>query len=285
MKTKAAGGYRSNAQLAEVVERVRKAHGLDLYPYDGNFLANSLDRRMTATSIPTLPAYVELLGHDPAEAETLFRSLNVVYSEFFRNSLAFSLLEHLILPGLLDALEKSGRSEIRIWSAGCATGQEAWSVAILVAELAGRDGKPLPSRIIASDVSAFDLAKARSGIYSPEAMGNIRLKHVQNYFTRQGDVHTIVDRLKERVEFVVHDLLDEGTIYPPESIFGDFDLVLCSNVLMYYRPEMQRLILGKILRSLTEGGILLTDGTERQIVENIGGFHRIAAPAAVFRKN
>jgi chemotaxis protein methyltransferase CheR len=106
------------------------SHGVDLTPFDAKFLAKTLDKR-AAASVETAEAYGERLAQDFSEAEALLQSLHIGYSEFFRNGLAFALLERLILPGLLEAKEKSGRGEIRVWSAGCATGQEAWSLAIL----------------------------------------------------------------------------------------------------------------------------------------------------------
>ena len=89
----------------------------------------------------------------------------------------------------------------------------------------------------------------------------------------------------DRVEFTVYDLLDEKTVCPPESIFGDFDLVYCSNVLLYYRPEVQALILGKVRRCLAPGGYLITDETEGRIVDGVGGFCRAAPGVAIFMKD
>lgn len=271
--------------LDKVVDLVRRAHGLDLYPFDETFLAKSLAKRQTATATETVEAYVARLAHDFSEVESLLHSLHIVYSEFFRNALAFALLEQLILPTLLAATEKSDRAEIRVWSAGCATGQEAWSVAILLEELTKTRDHPLSYRIIATDLSEPVLALAYIGVYSPEAVGNVRSRHLHEYFSRQGESFAIAPRLRERVVFSAYDLLDEGTSCPPESIFGDFDLVLCSNVLLYYRPQVQHLVLNKVRRSLGLGGYLITDETERQVVERSGGFRPVVPPAAVYVKN
>ncbi|MBI5589976.1 MAG: protein-glutamate O-methyltransferase CheR [Deltaproteobacteria bacterium] len=283
LNTKTDHGW-SKATLDEVLELIRKAHGRDIHLFDENFLANSLEKRLTATSTATLPAYAERLGRDPAEAEAFYRSLRITYSEFFRNPLAFALLEQPILPGIVEEKARNSRSELRVWSAGCATGQEAWSVAILLEELTTTREHPVPFRIFATDVSEANLTLAREGIYSAESVGNVRLRHLREYFSRQGDFFAIAPRIRTRVDFSAHDLLDECTTCPPASIYGHFDLVLCGNVLLYYRPETQRLILNKLRRCLVTGGYLMTGETERHIVENAGGFRAVAPPTSIFQR-
>jgi len=267
-------------RLADVIAKVRKSHGLDLSPYDETFLAKALIKRQAVVPVETLDGYIELLGESSEEASALQHSLSIVYSEFFRNTLSFALLEQVILPHILEEKDTSDHGEIRVWSASCATGQEAWSVAILLEELR----RKTVGRVIATDQSEPALAVARAGVYGIETMGNIRLRHLDRFFSRQGASYVIDRELSRMVTFAAYDLLDETTICPPESIFGNFDLVLCCNVLFYYRQEIQQLILQKIWRCLAPGGYLITDVAERQIVENAGGFLPAAQAAAVFKK-
>lgn len=276
--------YWSPTMLVALVESVYKIHGLDLSPFDATFLIKALNKR-AAVTVSTAVAYRERLAGDCFEAEALLQSLHIGYSEFFRNTLAFALLEQSILPGLLDIKNKSGRGEIRVWSAGCSTGQEAWSLAILLDALNKEGDRFIPYRIIATDRFASDLAVARTGLYSEKEVGKVRMSHLRKYFSRQGESFQVVPGLMDRVCFAVFDLLDAQTICPPESIFGNFDLLFCSNVLLYYRPEIQSLILGKIRRCLAPGGYLVTDETEGRIVDGVGGFFRAAMPAAIFVKD
>jgi chemotaxis methyl-accepting protein methylase len=267
-------------EMDAVIAVMRRVHGLDVSCYDAAFLAKSTERRRMAATGENLAAYLERLAGDCTEAEAFCRSLRIVYSEFFRNPIAFALLEQLVLPGLLALREQSGGGVLRIWSAGCAGGQEAWSVAILLDEMA-TGGRAY--RIFATDLSESDLALGRSGVYPAAALRNVRLHHLDAYFFRRGDAYALTARLRDRVDFSVYDLLDKGTTSPPCCIYGEFDLVLCSNVLIYYRPQAQRLILDKVRRSLAPGGYLLTGETERQIVERVGGFRAVAPPAALFQ--
>ena len=256
--------------------------GRDISHYDESFLQKSIERRARATGSVNTESYLERLDLDCIEAETLASSLTVSYSEFFRNSLTFALLEHLVLPALAAA--KAGRTEIRIWSAGCAAGQEAYSVAILLDELATVHKKPIPYRIFATDQSETELAAARTGIYGQRAVGKVRVEHLGAYFAQRGDGYTISARLRERIDWSTYDLLDELTAGPPASIYNGFDLIICSNVLIYYRPEICRDILKKMRDALLPGGYFVTDTTERGIVESTDWFRSVAPIAAVYQR-
>ena len=273
----------STEKMKEVIDLVREVHGFDLSCFDETFFIQSLRRRRTATATATIEEYLELLQQSPAEAKNLLQSMDVVYSEFFRNPLAFALLEQALLPGIFDEKEKSG-GEIRVWSAGCATGQEAWSAAILLDEMVGMRKRPLSYRIIATDRSEPALAQARTGRYHIEALGSLKIRYLSTAFSRQGDFFTVVPRLRQKVTFTFYDLLDTATMCPPESIFGNFDLVFCCNLLFYYRRTIQTLVLKKIRRCLTPSGYLITDATEQRIVEETRDFRISAPPAAVFQR-
>lgn len=280
---KSAFSHPTRSTLDEIMAVMRQAHGLDVTAYDESFLAKSFEKRRLATASETAAIYLQRLSGDPAEAKIFFRSLTIPYSEFFRDPLVFALLEQVILPRLLTEKEASGRAELRMWSAGCATGQEAWSVAILLDEWTTARGKPLAYRIFATDRSEANLARARSGVYGAAALGNVRLRQLERYFSRQGEFYTITARLRGLVDFSVYDLLDRNSSSPPASIYGDFDLVICSNVLLYYRPQMQRFILDKLRRNLAIGGYLVSGEAERQIVENAGGLGAVAPHVSIFQ--
>jgi chemotaxis methyl-accepting protein methylase len=274
----------TGSTLDGAIAVMQQAHGFDISCFSAAFLGRSLQRRRERLSCQADTAYLERLAGDPAEAEVLVRSLRVGYSEFFRDPLAFALLERSVLPALAEKRARENAGEIRVWSAGCAAGQEAWSVAILLDELSAAQAHSVPYRVFATDTCEPDLAAARAGVYGEAAVGNVRARHLRDCFSRQGESFAIVPRLRERVFFSVYDLLDECTSSPPASIYGDIDLVLCCNVMLYYRPEVQCFILDKLRGSLASGGYLITGEAERQIVECAGDFRAVVPPAAVFRK-
>jgi chemotaxis methyl-accepting protein methylase len=279
----AAAGWQ-RAELAAAIEAVARSTGRDISIYDEAFLAKALEQQRRAASCATVAAYLRRLAQSGEEAETLSRSLRIVYSEFFRNPLAFALLEQMILPELVEEKARFSGSEIRVWSAGCAAGQEAWSVAILLDEIAAGRERPVPFRIFATDLSEEELALARAGVYDAASVGNVRKRHLDGCFSRHGATCAVAPRLRERVDFSTYDLLDPTTICPPASIFCGFDLVLCCNVLLYFRPQTQRFILDKLRRSLAPGGYLVAGEAERQLVESAGGYRVFVPPVAVFRK-
>lgn len=270
--------------LEDITRVMRKIYGKDIYPFEESFLRKTLEKRLSQTSLDNYSAYSDYLSENSTEAEALFRSLTISFSEFFRNSLTFALLEQLIIPVLVDEKQKSGRPEIRVWSAACATGQEPYSVAILLDEQLTARGNTVSYRIFATDFSEPDLAIARKGVYDFGAVRNLRLKHLHDYFSTWDESYLIAPRIRAHVDFSRYDLLDEHSVSPPASIFGDFDLVLLSNLLFYYRPEKREIILEKAYRSLSPNGYLVTGEAERDMITGRKGLRAVAPPAAIFQK-
>ncbi len=270
--------------LDALIHALHATHGLDISVYDQSFLRNTIDKQLTATGLKTVAAYAGRLAERRPEAETFYRSLRIGYSEFFRDPLAFALLEQTVLPELAAAKKQSGMGELRVWSAGCAAGQEVWSLAMLLDELTTAGERPLPYRIFATDVSEADLLLARAGQYNDAELGNVRSRHLRRCFARHGRSFTIVPRLRARVDFSAYDLLDKRSSSPQASIYGGFDLILCCNLLLYYKAQDRRSILDKLCGTLSPGGYLVTGGSEREIVAGHAGLGAVAAPAAVFRK-
>ncbi|MDQ1238846.1 MAG: chemotaxis protein methyltransferase CheR [Thermodesulfobacteriota bacterium] len=270
--------------LDDVVRVIARTLDQDISKYDEHFLQKSVERRLGRIPYTSLASYLRRLSEDKTEAETFFRSLNITYSEFFRNRLTYAYLEQAILPRLIEKKEKDNYSELRIWSTSCAAGQEAYSLAILVEELVTRTGAEIPTRIFATDTSEADLEIARKGVYDTRAVGNVTLKHLNTYFSRQDGTYVVVSRLRERIDFSSYDLLDDGSWCPPASIFGDFDLVMCCNLLFYYRKDIREFILSKVIRCLKNDGYLVTGEVERVIVEQTAAFQTLMVPAAVFQR-
>ncbi len=276
---------RASEETVETVLRVlSKAHGVDASAYDHAFFQKAVEKRMFVVGGVSFAAYADLLAADRKEAEALGLLLRVGYSEFFRDSLTFALLEHVVLPGLIAEKKRDGRGEIRVWSAGCAAGQEAWSVAVLLDELIARDAAPLTYRIFATDLPGPDLERARSGSYRAEALGNILLRHLNTYFIRSDDVFTVVPQVRSKVEFSAYDLLDEKSTSPAASIYGDFDLIFCCNLLFYYSAAARQRIVEKVNRALAPGGFFVTGEVERDIVAKTRGLRVWVATGPVFQK-
>jgi len=271
----------STNEIQEIID-IGRSHSFDFAVYDATFLQKTIEKRMSAAQIGCVGDYCLRMRESPAEAETLFRSLYVQFSVFFREPLSFALLEQSVIPGLVADAPANG--ELRVWSAGCAFGQEAYSLAMLLDEQMKKAGKPLRYRIFATDVSEGALSFARRGVYPPADVQNVKQRHLGAYFIRQGEEYAVIPRLKRGVGFTRYDVLDAASANPPESIFGNFDIVSCCNLMMYYGPEARLMILHKLEESLSPAGRLIVGETERAFVERNTALDMLCVPAAVFRK-
>ena len=268
--------------IVEIIDVMRTVHDLDISMFDTSFLVKSMEKMSVAAKV-TLPGeFKGLLTTDRKTATAFLESLTISYSEFFRNPMTFALLEQLILPALIE--EKQANSEIRIWSAACAAGQEPYSVAMLLDDLIRRKEKKSRFRIFGTDVSEIELERAKKGVYSESDIQNLGTGMLMKYFTRKGTSYIISGSIREHVDYSFHDLLDPDYISPASSIFGDFDLVCCSNLLFYYNPEVRQQILNRLYLSLRPGGYHVTGDAERDIVRK-HKFIPVVAPSAVFRKH
>ena len=274
----------SDTALTELTRILGEFHGLDVSRYEPSFLSRSLEKRLQLEAGTTHRGYLERLARDRDEANLFQHSLGIHHSEFFREPLLFALLEERILPEIFAKIGVSPRKELRIWSAGCAAGHEAYSLAISVQSFSETCAQPLPFRIFATDCSEEQIAAARVGSFSPVCMKNVRLGQLQRWFLPMGEAYAVSPQLRERIDFSVYNLFDERSGCPPESLYGGFDIVVCSNLLYYYRPEAQRQILQRVQRCLVPDGYLITGTIEHKLVNDVGLFTASMAPLALFQK-
>lgn len=270
-----------NNELSEIVQIVERVYGLDISKYNDAFLKQTLEKRLAVAKTKKVSEYIQYLSNNGDEAVTLFQTLNITHTEFFRNSLTFAHLEQWILPRLMEG--KSDNSELRIWSAGCSSGQEAYSIAMLVENINSKKQEKSRYRIIATDISESALLEANKGDYNEKDIQKIRVKDLKEFFIKSGKTYTVCDRLKRHVSFSTYNLLDNLSSYPQESIFGNFDLVVCCNMLFYYKPEYQRYIIKKLINSMAEKGYLVTGEAEIHTVEKAGDLRIVAPPSPIFQ--
>lgn len=248
------------------ISKLLQSQGIDVSKYEVSFLNKSLQKRMTETHCMTDREYYAFLEQNNEERTLFFDSLHNSYTEFFRNPLTFSVLERIILPSLQFKKKNTKNKEIRIWSAACAAGQEAYSLAMLLEELKDLKGEKINYRIFATDQCESQVNEAQKGIYSAAALNNLNMKRVNQWFTKQDETYTLKPELKDHIDFSEFDLFSEHLSAPPASIFGDFDLIICANLLFYYKPEYQKIIVEKVGNCLANNGYLVAGETERDIL-------------------
>ena len=267
-----------NLQITELLFRLK---GFDSSKHDEMFLNKALETKIAEKNCKSEEEYYQLLNHSVEEVNDFIQSLSISYSEFFRNSLTFSVLEKIILPSIIYKNNESNRKETRIWSAACASGQETYSLVMLLNECSLSE--KINYRIFATDSSESQIEKAQNGSYYLHDLNQLSVKRMNQWFIKNKDVYTVKPDLKHNVEFSTFDLLDKDHSCPPSSIFGNFDIIFCANVLFYYKPEFRKKILKKLSNSLSANGYLVTGETEREMLLKYG-FHEVYPQSAIFKK-
>lgn len=268
---------------ARAVAVMQSVHALDISMYDPSFLVRTLEKHKARLPCVDYEEYFTLLQGSGVEAHALQGDLLVNYSEFFRSPLSCAVLEQVVLPGLAEQKMETGRG-LRVWSAGCAAGQEAYTIAMLLEEIALMRARPLQYHITATDINEKALEMARAGIYDEQALENVRLRFLRAFFEPRGTFYHMKASIRDKVDFSYYDVLDTTSAFPPAAVFGNLDVILCCNLLYYYRVEMQKAIIDKLRKALAPGGFLVVDESEKDIVQKQGGFVTLGAYHAVFYK-
>lgn len=268
-----------DTDLNKISELLLEKNLKDISLFDPAYIKKSVDLRLKTLGLKDAVKYYQLLCSNENESALLLKSLFNNFSCFFRDGLSFSYLEQNILPSL--AARKSG-GELRIWSACCAAGQEAYSLAILISDFSEMRRLPLRRSIIATDISEDALSSARRAVYDENTVSNVKLGHLNKYFKISKNEYSIIPSLKQQVQFAHYDLLDSSTAFPPESIYGSFDLVMCTNLLIYYRPAVRKRIVFKLINSLSEGGYLIAGETETTFFDSPALQNPFCTPGNIF---
>jgi len=240
-------------QLRNLLDQLRERSGIDFNAYKVPTIMRRLQRRMAATGANRLSDYVRYLQRNPDEYSRLTNSFLIKVTEFFRDPELFDYLREQVLPPIID--EARERGELRIWSAGCATGEEAYSVAILLTELLGDELDSLNVRIFATDLDADAVAFARRGIYPASALAALPPEMIERYFARTDGAYEVRKDVRSIVVFGQHDL---GQRAP----FPRIDITLCRNVLIYFTAELQKRALQLFAFSLRDQGYLVLGKAE-----------------------
>lgn len=249
--------------LNKVLAELKQQRNYDFSGYRTTFLERRLADFMSQIECREPADYLERLAADPAECDRLAGALMVNVSCFFRNPIVFEILAQSVLPELIERKRRRGQRELRLWSAGCGMGEEAYSVAILLDRLLRGEDPAWSLHLFASDVNPDNLLQAGAAIYPVEHLENVRLGQLNEYFTPlPGERWRLESPLRGQVRFCLDDLTARDRLAPSESVFGSFDLVLCRNVLIYFESETQQFVLDKLYRSLAPRGYLVLGEAE-----------------------
>src|SRR5215510_9679261 len=249
--------------LRRVLAHLRVRTGHDFSKYKRSTVLRRIARRMQVTRTDEISDYYEILREKPEEAQALLGDLLISVTTFFRDADAYESLRKLVLPQLFD--NRDPGEPLRVWICGSATGEEAYSIAILLLEEASSHDLKPPIQVFASDLDARALSTAREGRYPSAIEADINEDRLRRFFTREGDGYRVRQELRDVVLFAHHDLLKD----PP---FSRVDLISCRNVLIYLDRELQEQVCSTFNYALNPGGFLLLGSSET--ADNPAGMFR-----------
>lgn len=250
--------------LKDIINILKQERNMDFSGYRIPMLERRIQKRINTTKSKNLQNYLGYINEHQDELDNLIDVFTINVSRFFRNSLTFEYINKQLMPKLLKTKENSNRN-LRIWSAGCSTGEEAYSMAILLNEFEKKEQKSFNTNIFATDIDRKALKTALAGIYKLDSVKKIKYGILTKYFTENKGSYIIDDQISSMVQFSFFDMIDKKSSVPPASIFGGFDVVLCRNVLIYFNPDFQKIIFDKLYKSLNKDGYLILGEAETPV--------------------
>jgi two-component system CheB/CheR fusion protein len=243
--------------MGAVYSMLQDEYGIDFTHYKPSTVTRRIERRLSLARSQDIHEYVRHLKQDRLELDVLYRDLLIGVTSFFRDEGAFEILEQKILPELLERTPPD--RPLRIWVAGCATGEEVYSLAIVLSDLMMEFG-PRQIKIFATDLHRGSLERAARGVYDEEAVQNVSPERLARYFSHAGSTYQVVPDLRQMIVFAPHNVIRDAP-------FTRVDLVSCRNLLIYLQPSAQQKVLSLLHFALNRGGILFLGSSE-----NVGAF-------------
>ena len=261
--------------LPKIIDLLRARTAHDFRLYKPGTLQRRIERRMAMAAVETddMDRYLEILRSDASELDLLAKDLLINVTSFFRDPKVFDLLAEKIVPDLVR--DHSPDRPLRIWIAGCSTGEETYSLAMLFYEQIAAAKRNIKLQVFASDVDPDAVASAREGLYPETIEAEVSPERLARFFTKEDRGYRVLPELRAAVVFTVQDVLAD----PP---FSRLDLVSCRNLLIYLLPEAQAKVISLFHFALREGGVLLL-GSSETVVNADGRFEAISKPERIYR--
>ena len=239
--------------MMPILMLIRSVTGHDFSLYKESTIGRRIERRMLQNDIKCVETYVRYLKEKPDEARALFKEMLINVTSFFRDPDAFSVLEEKILPELIK--DKPEGYVFRAWAVGCATGEEAYSLAIMLHELIDRQQKEIKIQIYATDLDEDAIAIARAGVYPPNIAQDISPERLRRFFVKEEAGFRVKKEIREMIVFAVQNVIKD----PP---FTKLDLLCCRNLMIYLKPELQARLIPTFHYALKPEGVLFLSPSE-----------------------
>ncbi|WP_282001332.1 CheR family methyltransferase [Geotalea uraniireducens] len=266
------------AALSRIREILKVSRNFDIGSYKDKYIKRRIAIRARATRCRTIDDYCELLFRNDGELDLLVKGLTIHVSQFFRNRSAFDKLEREILPVLFNRLRKEGRQSTTFWSVGCASGEEPYTLAMILAESFPAELKEFKVTLMATDINRDIIDVAKKGLYASDRLREVPDALRECYFAGAGERFCLRDDIRAMVDFAAADLFDS-------SSYVESDLVLCRNVLIYFERGEQERIIQRLANVLPTEGILVLGKAETLVGESRRRFTTVCPVERIYMKN
>jgi len=266
-----------NSGFEALKKKISSERGFNCSYYKESILKRRIDSRMRRAELESYTDYVSLLDRSPREYNALIDTLTVNVTRFFRNKPVFKAIEEIIIPNLMFYKNIQSRRVIRVWSAGCASGEEPYSVALLFKDFLGDELDDYVFFITATDIDDNILNTAREGIYTADQVKNVSKERLDKYFDKVAGKYRVKDSIKKYIKFRHHDVISG-------EVINYFDVILCRNLLIYLSRKTQDEIFARFLRSLNPNGYLVIGKSETLTPKAAKKFELIDLSERIYRK-
>lgn len=243
----------SASSLQKIFILLRNHTGYDFSLYKNTTIGRRIERRMTINQIEYMGDYVRYLQQNPLEIESLFRELLIGVTHFFRDQEAFATLQQKIIPRLF--VSRQPNDPIRVWVPGCSTGEEGYSIAMLIQEQMDALKQPFDIQIFATDIDSHAIERARNALFPDGIVADVSMERLNRFFVKEGNTYRVRKPVRDLVIFAVQSVIKD----PP---FSRLDLISCRNLLIYLGPELQKQVLRLFYYALKPGGYLFLGNSE-----------------------
>jgi two-component system CheB/CheR fusion protein len=262
--------------LKALIRKILRERSVDFRNYRMEILKRRFALRIRANNLRSYADYMRFLTKTPKEYDKLFETLCINVSEFYRDPPVWVTLQYLF-ENLIRINANRSAARIRIWSAGCANGEEAYSIAILLKELQ-KTSHPFEFEIIATDIDKASMSLAQKGFYPKEAVKNLEKKLLSKYFIPMAEGYQVKSEIKKMVDIRYLDLTSQ-------DFLQNIDVILCRNVFIYFNTELQEKILNKFHEALNPGGYLVLGLAESMVYAVRKLFEDIDSNARIYKKS
>lgn len=251
---------------------------LDIGNYKDKCIKRRIAVRVRANGCKTGEEYVNLLTRRTSEFENLLKTLTINVTQFFRNPFAFDKIRNDIFPLIFKQKADQHDSPLKIWSVGCSSGEEPYTLAIILKEYFEKELRRFSASIVATDFDAEVIAKAREGIYPDKSLNEVPEKIKEKYFTSlNGGAFSIAPQIKNLVTFKRRNILQD-------DLHEKQDLIICRNMLIYFSREQQGAILDKLTKALNMDGFLILGKAETLVSNSRNNFKTISSRERIYQK-